>query len=173
MQRAGLEDPGEIEMPLLAREVMQTQVITLSPDDPLVTVERLFFEEEIHGAPVVGEDGRVLGMISSLDLLRAAAEAHDTLRTDSGSSGYVRELFEFSEMGPVDTSEDFRDRLGEQVVSDVMSDGAVAVSPETPVSEVARTLREHRTHRVLVTDGGRLCGIISTFDLIGLLEKAT
>lgn len=158
-------------MPLKAREIMETQVITLSPDEPLVNVERLFFEEEIHGAPVVGDDGRLLGMITSLDLLRAAAEDHDEFRTGAVTPSYLHDLFEFSEPGLVDTRSDFQERLGERVVSDVMSDGAVAIPPDTPVAEIARTLREHRTHRVLVTEEGVLRGIISTFDLVGLLEK--
>ena len=158
-------------MPITARDIMETQVVTLSPDEPLVNVERLFFKEEIHGAPVVADDGRLLGMIGSLDLLRAAAEDHDSLQAEAGSASYLREIFEFSEFGPTSTLADFRERLGERVVSELMSDGAVTVSPDTPVSEVARAMRENRTHRVLVAEQGKLQGIISTFDLVGLLEK--
>lgn len=159
-------------MPLTAREIMETQLIVLSPEEPLVKVERMFFEEEIHGAPVVSEDGKLIGMVTSLDLLRAAAEEHDELQTDAVTPAYVRDLFELSDPGElVRTEGDFQERLGERVVADVMSDGAVTVAPEATVAEVARALRENRTHRVLVSDGGKLCGIISTFDLVGLLEK--
>ena len=45
-------------MPLTARDIMQSQVITVSSLDPVHVVQRLFFEEEIHGAPVVDEEGR-------------------------------------------------------------------------------------------------------------------
>jgi CBS domain-containing protein len=34
-----------------------------------------------------------------------------------------------------------------------------------------RTLREGRIHRVMALDDDRLCGVISTFDLLALLEK--
>ena len=61
-------------MALYARNIMQSQVVSVSPDDPLPSVQRLFFEEEIHGAPVVDDQGRVVGLISTIDLLHAAAE---------------------------------------------------------------------------------------------------
>ena len=48
-----------------AKDVMQTQVLTLSPDDPLHVAQRLFYEEGIHGAPVVDDSGRLLGMHDS------------------------------------------------------------------------------------------------------------
>lgn len=39
------------------------------------------------------------------------------------------------------------------------------------VAEVARTLRQHHVHRVLVATGDAFVGLISTFDLIAVLEK--
>lgn len=155
-------------MALVARDLMESHVVSVSPDDPLASVQRLFVEEEIHGAPAVDETGQVLGMISSADLLRAAAEERDTARP---SSGYVDELLEVSSGGSWFWGEE-EERLSGQIVSDVMSTDVVSVEADAPVPEVARKLREGRIHRVLVLENGRLCGIISTFDLIGLLEKA-
>jgi len=156
-------------MALVARDLMESHVVSVSPDDPLASVQRLFVEEEIHGAPAVDETGRVLGMISSADLLRAAAEEHDAGRR---SSGYVDELLEVSSGGGWFWGGEEEERLSGQVVSDVMSTDVVSVEVDAPVPEIARKLRESRIHRVLVVERGRLCGIISTFDLIGLLEKA-
>lgn len=155
-------------MPLFARDVMQTDVITVSPDEPLLGVQRLFVEEEIGGAPVVDDAGRVVGMISSVDVLRAVSEEHDSART---GSTYFRELLEFSGPDWIADSEDFQDRLREMSASDAMTDGVVTVEIDAPVPEVARTLRENHVHRVLVVDQERLVGIVSTFDLVGLLEK--
>ena len=65
-------------MATTARDIMQSQVITLAPNDPLSNVHRLFFEEEIHGAPVLDEAGLVLGILTSMDLLRAASDEHES-----------------------------------------------------------------------------------------------
>jgi CBS domain-containing protein len=152
-------------MGLVARDVMERHVISLSPDDPLGNVQRLFSEEAIHGAPVVDETGRVLGVVSSIDLLRAAVDARET--ADAADSRYLSELIEYS---PSAWRLDEEAVSGDLRVSDVMSEGAVCVGADDPIAVVARTLREQRVHRVLVVEDDRLCGIISSFDLVALLE---
>jgi CBS domain-containing protein len=152
-----------------ARDVMQTYLISVNPETPLLEVHRLFVDEEINGAPVVDEAGRLLGVISSVDLLRAVEEEHDAASTESS---YLRDFLEFSGPDWQEGSNDFKDRLGERTVGDAMTRGGITVSPETLVPEVAATLRKHRIHRVFVVDGEQLCGVISTFDLVALLEKA-
>ena len=47
----------------------------------------------------------------------------------------------------------------------------LTVAPETPVPLVARALREHRIHRVFVSHDTQLVGVISAFDLLGLVEE--
>ena len=154
-------------MALTAADVMQTQVITVSPVDPLHMVQRLFFEEEIHGAPVVDEEGRVRGMITIMDLIRAATEENDASGVD-----FVH-VFEDIGVGGgwASTSENFQSRLSETLVEDAMTENVVAVGPETSVADVARVLRENKIHRVLVVNKDTLLGIISSFDLIRLLER--
>jgi CBS domain-containing protein len=151
-----------------ARDVMTRTVVSVGADTPLSDVYRLFVEEQIHGAPVVDEDEMLVGVISSSDLLRAAEEERDTAVS---SREYLRELLEFS--GP-DWSHglaDFQDRLAALTAADVMTPNVVTVRPDTPVAEVARALRQHQVHRVWVEEDGRLCGVVSTFDLLPLLEK--
>ncbi len=57
--------------------------------------------------------------------------------------------------------------------SDVMTPDLVQVPRDPTIPEIARVLCENRVHRVLVTDGGRLIGLISTFDLVGVLNDPT
>ena len=63
---------GWLEME--ARDIMTKKVITLAPD---ITVEEaidLLLRYRIHGAPVVGPDGLLVGMVSFMDLARHAGE---------------------------------------------------------------------------------------------------
>jgi CBS domain-containing protein len=151
-----------------ARDIMQKDLVTVSPELPLLDAHQLFVGEEIHGAPVVAEDGDVVGVVSSADLLRAVAEQHDSGGPDPE---YLREVLEFSSPDWVGMPEDFQDRLRDVRVSDVMTKELVRVSPDASLVEVARALCAHRIHRVLVTEGGRLAGIISTFDVVSLLTE--
>ena len=151
-----------------ARDDMQSQVLSVSPEDPLHLVQRLFFEESIHGAPVIDDDGRVLGIVTSTDVLRAAAEAHEIEPTEP--SAFSDDL-DVGRGGWGMAPEDFKARLRDTTVRDYMTEGLLQVEPSTPVSQIARRLREHQVHRVLVIEDDKLCGIVSTFDLIGLLEN--
>jgi CBS domain-containing protein len=151
-----------------ARDVMQTHVVSVSPDTPISDVQRLFYEESIHGAPVVDQLGRVLGMLSSADLLRAAAEAHDVAPAEPS---HHRNDLDLSHQDWERAPTDIVARIGEATVEEVMSPGIVHVAPDTPVTEVARQMRELHIHRVVVLEDDKLCGVISTFDLIGLLAE--
>jgi len=155
-------------MSMLARDVMQTHVVTIEADASLLDAQRLFVEEEIHGAPVVDDDGCVIGVLSARDLLRGVAEEHDSVVSEPH---YYRDLAEFSGPDWASGPEDFQDRLASRRVREVMTKGALTLAPDTPVDEIARTLRQSRIHRVLITQDGVLVGIVSTFDLMALLEK--
>ena len=150
-----------------AKDIMQTQVVTVSPDAPLHSTQRLFYEEGIHGAPVVDEQGRVVGMITSTDILRAAAEAAES--APSGSNYFRDDVDSSDGLFQLDP-DDFQERLQDVTVADFMTEGVVHVSPNTPISELARTIRENKIHRLLVVENGTLRGIVSTFDLVTLLE---
>src|SRR5512139_319782 len=87
-----------------ARSVMTDSVVTVSPEMSLLDVMRLFVEEDIHAAPVVGDDGELVGVISTSDLLRAQEEEHDTAST---ATDYLRGLLEFSLPDWAEDLEDF------------------------------------------------------------------
>ncbi len=42
----------------------------------------------------------------------------------------------------------------------------IAVSPDTPISEVARQMVEHKIHHVVVTDDGDIAGVVSSLDFV-------
>jgi CBS domain-containing protein len=71
---------------LRARDLMERDIITVSPETPILDIHRLFVEEEIHGAPVVGEDGIVYGVVSALDLLRAVREDEEVCESTAADA---------------------------------------------------------------------------------------
>lgn len=55
-------------MPVI-RDVMNQQVVTLRPDDALITAVEVLCKHQVSGAPVVAEDGNIVGFISEPDLM--------------------------------------------------------------------------------------------------------
>jgi CBS domain-containing protein len=150
-----------------AKDLMETRIVSVAPETPLINVHRLFVEEQISGAPVLDELGAVVGVITAADLLRAVAEEHDTVRMEAD---YFRDTLPYSSPDWSGSPENFQDRLAELRVSDEMSEG---VPPSAGAPEVARTLRKAAVHRVFVAEDGRLLGILSAFDLLRVIEDWT
>jgi CBS domain-containing protein len=152
----------------LAVDIMIREIIKVDPLTPLTDLSRLFVEEEISGAPVTDDEGRLLGVISAMDVLRVIEQEHDS---PSNDPTYFRDTLEFSSPDWMPTTEDFQDRLTELTVSDAMQASVVTVTEETPIHEVAKLLGTYRIHRVLVVREEFLVGLITTFELISELEK--
>lgn len=57
--------------PAFVRDVMTTEVITITSDTPLLTVAHLFLDKNLRRVPVVDND-RLVGQVSRRDLLRHA-----------------------------------------------------------------------------------------------------
>ena len=126
--------------PLLVRDLMQTSVLSVSPAARLLDIHQLFVAEEIHGAPVIDEDDRSLrGMVSNLDLLRAALEQLEL--------------------------EEPRSRCA----ADIMVPSVVTIGPDATIAEAAQLMRDQRIHRLVVVEDREVVGILSTFDVIDAL----
>jgi CBS domain-containing protein len=154
-------------MPKTAADVMERSVVVLSPEASLLDAHRLFVEEGIHGAPVVDDEGMVIGVVSSMDLLRAVSEEHE-------SAGFASDpvFQEGREFGPSiwTVPEDFQDRLANRTVGEVMTEGAFTVEETTRAREVAELLHRQRVHRVWVVKEGRPTGVVSALDLLPLVR---
>jgi CBS domain-containing protein len=148
---------------------MEEQVLMVSPETPLLHVHRLFAEEQIGAAPVVDGSERVIGVITSADLVRTLEEERDTAMVHTS---YLRDVLPYSSPDWDNFPDDLQDRLGQLRVSDAMTEGVVSVSPDASAAEVARTLRKNRLHHVFVIEDGALRGVVSTYDLLQLVEQS-
>jgi CBS domain-containing protein len=61
---------------ILARDVMKTDVVTCTPDTPVRDVVKILSERRIKRLPVVDEAGKLVGIISRADIIRAIAQLH-------------------------------------------------------------------------------------------------
>lgn len=54
---------------LLVEDVMTRQVATLEPDDPIAMAAGYFRENRFHAIPIVEKSGKLVGLLSTYDLL--------------------------------------------------------------------------------------------------------
>ena len=157
-------------MSLLARDVMERDVGIIDAGASLVELERAFDEAGVSGFPVV-EGGSVVGVVSRTDVMHHLGAKPGK---EPRLSSFYADLQSFDEHA----GESFADaavrggKAMEQLrVSDLMTPSAVTVAPDAPLLEVARALTEHQIHRVLVTDGSILVGVVSSLDIVRLVAQ--
>ena len=144
----------------LVRQVMTTDVLTFRPADTVETAARALSERRLGGAPVVDDDGVVVGLIEDDDLIVQDTRLH--LPTVISVFGAYLELP--SSLRHFEA--DLRKAVGASV-SDVMDAEAPTCRADDTLETVATTLHARNASRMpVVDDGGRLIGIVSRGDLV-------
>jgi CBS domain-containing protein len=166
---------------------MTTDVVSVGPELSLRAALDLLASRHIGGVPVVA-GGRVVGVLSMSDILSFQASTPvvpaaepDRPEWELESPEEWREGDEapsafFSDLWP-DAGGDVLERLeqtgtpewdllAEHTVSEAMTRTVVAVGPETPARAAARLMTQFDIHRVLVLDDGKLCGVLSSMDVV-------
>lgn len=142
-----------------ARDVMTPAVVTVPPEAKVPEIAALLLERHISALPVVGAEGKVLGVVSEGDLIR-----RPELGTDQPRWRWLRVL-----LSPEDQERDFVKTHG-LCAEDVMTSPAISVPPDATLGEIVDVMARRRIKRVLVLEGGRLAGIVTRTDLLRALQ---
>ena len=144
----------------LVREVMTTDVLSFRPSDTVETAARALSERRLGGAPVVDDDGVVVGLLEDDDLI-----VQDTrLHFPAVISVFGAYLELPSSVRHFET--DLRKAVG-ATVADVMDADAPTCRPDDTLETVATVLHERGLSRMpVIDDDGRLVGIVSRGDLV-------
>jgi CBS domain-containing protein len=127
-----------------ASDLMTTPVITFFAEQTLPLAEDVMHFKHVRHLPVIDDSGRLVGLISHRDLLRAQI---------SSLSGL--------------TDAERRARQSEVKIAQIMTRDVWTVRPDTDATIVGRTLLDHRFGCLPVVDGDeRLIGIITERDFI-------
>jgi len=151
---------------------MQTKVETVSPDLDLVELERRLLAAGCSGFPVV-EEGRLVGIVSRSDIVRAIAVER---ATEEQLSDFYRSFAEpdGSSGGDAEAAA-IESRVGARAahlrVRDVMIRDVKSVERNQPLADVAKRMVEAHIHRLPVVDGERLVGIVTTLDIARLVAE--
>lgn len=136
---------------MLVREVMTTPVVTVASTATVKQAIRLLYERDITAVPVVNGGGRVVGIVSEMDLLRNEFEADPR--------AFARPV------SPPDTMPPRR-------VDELMTRQVMTVRETTDVAELAELMMTTGVKSVPVMRESRLVGIVSRRDLMGVLARS-
>jgi hypothetical protein len=163
---------------ITAADLMETEVLSLSPGDSVEDAILELEETGIAGAPVLDAGRHVRGVFSLSDVARLEASVAAQLfgqrseRVMLRNSGLDVEEDEAQEdelmsMDHANTGVPAGATVGEWMTAEI-----VTVSPEATLVAVCRVMQTHRVHRVLVVEKGELRGVVSTMDIVTCLAQA-
>lgn len=133
---------------MLARDLMRRRVITVHQDLPMEDLCDVFQENHLNCAPVVDDDGRLVGMVSKEDIL-------------FGSMGRLPQ----STPRPAESTR--RAPCQGVVVArvrDIMTSPAVFAMEGTRIKDLCRMMWQLRIHRIPIVRHGKVVGIVSSMD---------
>lgn len=150
---------------LKVRDIMTSQVITLSENDKLSKAIATFSLDEITGAPVIDSDYRMIGLISETDLLNYIIK-FDKLHNPNGLDVLDSDKPECAELTKKMLAE-----LDKITVGDIMCRTVLSASPNSPVREVLEVMMSKDVNRLPVLEKGVLVGIVTRGDIVTMLHR--
>ena len=119
--------------------IMQTAVRTVPSDTPVSDVVVSLADARVSGLPVVDTRGRVVGVVSTTDLIAAQAETR---------SAQERQILE------------------QTSVQDLMTRKPLTIESDAELREAARHMLYADVRRLFVEEEGALVGVVSQTDIV-------
>ena len=133
---------------MLVRDYMSTQVFTIRNDKMLVAAREIMNWAHVRHVPVVDPQGTLVGIISHRDLLHAAISS----ATDVSEVERTRHLWKVP-------------------IEPIMRTEVQTIGPDDSVRKAAMLMRRSKIGCLPVVAEGKIVGIITEHDLLGIVEK--
>lgn len=138
------------------RDVMMTDVITISPHTTYEEAVRLLWDHRHTGFPVLDENNTIVGILSEKHLFRAMYPQYEEFM-DAPHEHFL-------------TQEDREERLKDlrsRPVADFMSTDVVTIHPEAPIMSAGGIMLARNFYRLPVVEDGALIGLVTRKHIFG------
>jgi predicted transcriptional regulator len=135
-----MREPNRI---LTARDLMTTNLLLFSPEQTLLEAIENLIKWRVSGAPVVDEDGRMVGMLSELDCLRMLASDEFYLQQQEDGA----------------------------LVSQFMSTGWRTIPPDLGIYAISHYFLTSPVRRLPVVEREKLIGQVSRRDVLRGMDE--
>jgi len=146
---------------LTAKDIMTTEVITVTTEMSVRDLADILWKNRISGAPVVDSDNQLVSVVTESDLIDQNKKVHIPKMIAILDSVLYLEK-------PGKLKEDIRKMTG-ATVQDIMAKDLVTVTADIPLDEIATIMAGKKVHTLPVVSGKELIGVIGKSDIIRTL----
>jgi CBS domain-containing protein len=137
---------------MLVRDVMTTNVLSITKYENIMSVADILTNKNISGLPVVDKENRVLGIITQADILSMV--------------GVSRE-HTFKDLLRYMLGEKLPERRVGDLVGDIMTSPALTIKPDANIADAVRIMDEKKIRRLTVVDEkNTVLGILTRADIL-------
>jgi len=129
--------------------IMRKDLVTIPPDTSLIKARDIIKEKLIEHLLVVDKDGKLVGIVSDRDVKQTWASPATTL-----------------------SAHELNYLLKQLTVDTIMVKKIISVTPGTTIERAGRIMQDNRISALPVMEHGKLVGIITTTDVMGVLLEA-
>lgn len=153
-------------MPKTVADAMTPLPVVVKPQTPLNEAIKILAERRISGLPVVGDDDRLVGIISETDLMWQ--------ETGVTPPAYIMFLDSVIYLqNPATYERELQKALG-QTVGEVMSSDPISISADKPLQQAAQLLHDRDVRRLPVVDANNLViGILTRGDIVRAMAASS
>jgi len=146
-----------------AKDFMTTDVLIVHPETTVRELASLFVDRQVSGAPVVDQNGKLVGIITEADLIEQNKNLHiPTVITLFEAVIYLE--------NPRHMEEEIKEMMA-STVADLAKKDVVTATEETDIHEVATLMSEKHVHLIPVMRGETVVGIIGKVDMVRALMR--
>ncbi len=148
-----------------AKDIMTKNVICVKPDMRISELDKIFVKDRINGAPVVDENGDIIGVVSKSDIVN-----YDFKKGMHASS--MSDYYSSTGLEPQQMTDDFiTDTLtfADTTVKDIMKPSVITGLPDDSIQDISRKMYEKKIHRLVIVEGSKVAGIVSTLDILKIV----
>ncbi|MCE7002082.1 CBS domain-containing protein [Kibdelosporangium philippinense] len=136
-----------------ARDVMSTDLVTVKPSTSAKQAAKLMVDNGFTTLPVVGADGRMVGVVTEIDLLR------DRIGVDPRA--LIHPDWPVHAVG----------HAVARTVDAVMTTEVLTRGPNADAAQLARDMLDHHLRTIPIEDEGKLVGIVTRRDLLRTVAR--
>lgn len=129
-------------------DMMTRSVVTTTPQVHLADLADQMIKDRISGLPVIGKEGKMIGVVTTTDLLIVMGMMLERTAMEQKASS-------------VNPTVDF-----------AMSTDIISVTEDTTLDEVVRLMRTKSVHTIPVVRGDQIVGVVGRHDVLKKFYEA-
>ena len=145
----------------LAKDIMSKDVLTVKPETTVIELAQLLTSHNINGAPVIDDDGRIIGVVTENDLVFQKKKVHIPT--------VISILDSFIYLESQEKMKEEMEKISAVTVERIYSKDVKTVSPDTSIEEIATIMAEKYIHTIPVMENDTIVGVIGRKDIIKTL----